>query len=114
RFVNTPEWSTYLGGEYVFPMQSGAALAFRVDYSHKSTIANDVQNYRLLVQDPIDLVNLSATWTSPSEQWEFVAGGRNVTDERYMISGFRNDGGGVTSANFSAPAEWFLTVRYNH
>jgi iron complex outermembrane recepter protein len=114
QFVNTPELSWYLGGEYRFPFQSGAQMALRVDYSYKDEIANDVMNNALLVQDAIDLVNASLRFTSAGGRWSVVVGGRNLTDERYIMSGFRNDGGGVISANYSRPREWYVTLRLSH
>jgi iron complex outermembrane receptor protein len=114
KFVNTPDLSWYLGGEYRIPFQSGAQLALRVDYTYKDEIANDVMNNALLVQDPIDIVNASLSYTGADRRWSVVVGGRNLTDERYIMSGFRNDGGGVISANYSRPIEWYVTLRFSH
>lgn len=114
KFVNTPDWSIHLGGDYLFPLAHGGTLGLHVDYSFKDIIANDAVNTPLLMQDPIHLVNLSATYTAPSEKWQISAGGRNITDERYIFSGFDQTGIGFTTANYSRPAEWFLTLRFNN
>ena len=114
EFINTPKLSWYLGGEYRFPFQSGAHVALRVDYTYKDEIANDVMNNALLVQDEIDLVNASLSYTSADSRWTVLVGGRNLTDERYIMSGFRNDGGGIISANYSRPREWYVTLRLSH
>ena len=47
-----------------------------------------------------------------TSRWSVVVGGRNLTDERYIMSGFRNDG--VISANYSRPTEWYVTLRLSH
>jgi iron complex outermembrane recepter protein len=114
EFINTPKLSWYLGGEYRFPFQSGARVALRVDYTYKDEIANDVMNNALLVQDEIDLVNASLSYTSADSRWTVLVGGRNLTDERYIMSGFRNDGGGIISANYARPREWYVTLRFSH
>jgi iron complex outermembrane receptor protein len=71
-------------------------------------------NNALLVQDEIDLVNASLSYTSADSRWTVLVGGRNLTDERYIMSGFRNDGGGIISANYSRPTEWYVTLRFSH
>lgn len=114
KFINTPEWAYAVGADWSIPLQSMANIDFRVDYTHKDDIANDAMNNRLLMQKPIDLVNASLSYAAPSRRWAVTVGGRNLTDERYIVSGFRNDGGGVTSANYSRPREWFATIRFNN
>jgi iron complex outermembrane receptor protein len=113
KFVNTPDWSMYLGGEYTIPMNNGGELAFRVDYSYKDDIANDAVNTDLLMAPEVHIVNAAATYTAPGENWEVTVGGRNITDERYIYGGFRQPGIGWTSGNYSRPAEWYLTLRYS-
>ena len=114
KFVNTPEWSASLSGEYKVPLQSGSNISFRMDYSYKSKMANDAVNTPLLMQDAVNLVNASATFTSPGGDWSLTAGGRNITDERYIYGGFRQPGIGYVSGNYSEPAEWYLTLHYSH
>ncbi|HEY5566408.1 MAG TPA: TonB-dependent receptor [Gammaproteobacteria bacterium] len=114
KFINTPDLSYSLGGEYRFPLQAGGDLSVRLDYIYKDEIANDIMNNALLVQDEIDLVNLALSYTPAGGNWSLSFGGRNLTDERYIMSGFRNDGGGVTSANYSRPKEWFAAFRFNN
>lgn len=111
KFVNTPKYTFHLGAEYAVYLKSRARLALRGDYTRKDTIYNDAENTPQLIQDPVNLLNAALTYTSRNGRWSAALGGRNITDERYIYSGFRNPGAGLTIANYSRPAEWFFKLR---
>ncbi len=110
-WVNVPEWDTNLAGTYSYPMASGATFRFRADWSHTSEMANDLSNTPLLNQDKVDLVNLAATYVAPDDTWDISVGGRNVTDERYIVTGQHQPAAGFTYGTWSRPVEWYLTIR---
>jgi iron complex outermembrane receptor protein len=109
-FVNTPEWSTNLNVDYAMRFNVGN-LMLHGDWSRKSKIANDAVNNPLFIQSAVSLYNASLGFVPNGGNWEILVGGRNLTDERYIVSGFQNDGAGVATAVFSRPREWYLTVR---
>ena len=109
--MNTPGDSLHLGAELTGRLKSKATVGLRADYTHKSTIYNDAENTPQLTQDPVNLLNAALTYTSRDGRWSLALGGRNITDERYIYSGFRNPGAGLTIANYSRPAEWFFKLR---
>lgn len=108
---NVPEWDISLAGNYVYPLASGAQLTFRGDWSHTSEMANDLSNTPELMQDDADYFNFSATYTNPSDNWDLIVGGRNVTDERHIITGQVQPAAGMVLGTYNRPAEWFLTLR---
>jgi iron complex outermembrane receptor protein len=123
RFVNTPDFSANLNGSYAIPIDlEGGPLALdgeltvQADYTHKSNIANDAENNPFFFTDHVNVVNASLTWApnAPTRigSWELTLGVRNLTDTRYVVSGFENPGIGFTFANFSRPREWYLSVRF--
>ena len=74
---------------YTWPLASGAALEFGAEYYHEdenlfyiSTAGRDFDAYL----DEKNLINVSATYTSPDDNWFVRAYGRNLTDERYRIA----------------------------
>jgi iron complex outermembrane receptor protein len=111
KWINVPEWDIHLGGTYVFPMASGARLSFRADWSYTSKMANDLSNTPELNQGALSFVNLSATYTNPSDNWDLSVGGRNVTDERHIVTGQIQPAAGMINGTWNRPAEWFLTLR---
>ncbi|MBI2994772.1 MAG: TonB-dependent receptor [Gammaproteobacteria bacterium] len=108
---NVPEWDINLSGTYTFPLASGAHLAFRGDWSHTSEMVNDLSNTPELSQGDLNFVNLSLTYTNPSDNWDLIVGGRNVTDERHIVVGQVQPAAGMINGTWNRPAEWFLTLR---
>ena len=113
KFVNTPEWSAHIGADWTFPLGGGSESSLRIDYSYKDEIANDTTNNPLFIQDAINLWNASATYRAP-EHWELALSGRNLSDERYIVTVFENPGIGFSNATFSRPREWALAFRYHY
>ncbi|MCC7411595.1 MAG: TonB-dependent receptor [Gammaproteobacteria bacterium] len=113
-FVNTPEWSATIAGDYTLRMKNGAAVLLHLDYAYRDETANDAENTPLLMQSAIDLVNASLSYRPAGETWEVVLGGRNLTDERYIMSGFNQVGIGHIDATYSRPREWYVTLRVMH
>ncbi|MCY4041684.1 MAG: TonB-dependent receptor [Gammaproteobacteria bacterium] len=112
KFVNTPDWATHLAIEYSVPLSNGSELQFHVDHSYKSEIANDAVNTPSLVADSVNLYHAHVSYVTPSQDLTITLGGRNLSDERYIYSGFAHPIG-FTSANYSRPREWYLTFRYS-
>jgi iron complex outermembrane receptor protein len=113
-WVNVPEWDTSLAGTYSIPMQGGGTIRLRADWYHTSEIANDLSNTPELMQGEVDFFNASATYVAPSQNWELVIGGRNITDERHIITGQHQPAAGIVYGTYNRPAEWFLTIRVHN
>jgi iron complex outermembrane receptor protein len=85
-----------------------------VDWSYRSKTYKDALNFPEVAQDGYHLLNLSLTWISADGAWELSAFGKNVTDERYLVSGFANAlTQGWASGVVGQPAEWGLSLAYN-
>lgn len=111
-FNNTPEESASLSVDYVMSMQSGSSWQWHVDYAYTSEQANDAENTPELIADSQSTFNGSLTFRPSNENWEVALGAKNITDERYIVSGFRQVGAGVIDGTYSRPREWYLTFRY--
>jgi iron complex outermembrane receptor protein len=113
KLVNAPEWTTNLAVQYGYAMPMGGELITRVNWSFVDDVEKDALNFPALSQDAYSLVDLFVTYVSSDSAWEVSAFGKNVTDERYIVSGFAN---GLTqgrgAANLGRPAEWGLSVMY--
>ncbi|WBQ08841.1 TonB-dependent receptor [Hyphomonadaceae bacterium ML37] len=84
---NTPEWMAAGTLNYTVPVSNGAlsiinTLAYRGAYS-QFEIPNAT-----LDQDGYTLWNASAVWNSNDGRWQAGVHGRNLTDERYKVSGY--------------------------
>src|SRR5262249_3757345 len=99
-FVNAPDFASNLSVDYNMRLGFGD-LALHGDWSNKSQVANDAVNNIVLLQGAVNTYNAAIAFTPTGKNWEVVLGGRNLSDERYIVSGFQNDGVGVSSAVFS-------------
>jgi iron complex outermembrane receptor protein len=112
KLPKTPKWKFSLSPEYVMTLPNEAALRFGVDYTHTASIFNDSINTSLLRRPDTDIVNASVTYISPDSSYEVVAGGTNITDDRFLTTGNEDTADGIFYGTYNAPAEWYLKLRF--
>ncbi len=119
---NTPEWMAAGTLNYTVPLSNGAlsiinTLAYRGSYS-QFEIPNAT-----LDQDGYTLWNASVVWNSNDGRWQAGIHGRNLTDERYKVSGynFMNADGtpnlgleGTLTAFYGDPRTYTATIAFRY
>lgn len=110
KLPKTPKWKFFISPNYEHEFANGGKFRIGGDYTHSTGLYNDVANNPIVARAPTDLVNAQATYTLPGGKVDFSVGGRNLTDERYKISGFINLAAGAIGANYSAPREWYASI----
>ncbi|MCH8490499.1 MAG: TonB-dependent receptor [Oceanicaulis sp.] len=119
---NTPEWMAAGTLNYTVPVSNGAlsiinTLAYRGAYS-QFEIPNAT-----LDQDGYTLWNASVVWNSNDGRWQAGVHGRNLTDERYKVSGynFMNADGtpnlgleGTLTAFYGDPRTYTATIAFRY
>lgn len=114
ELVNTPEWSTHLGVQYTISLAGGAQLVPRIDWSYVSDVHKDALNFPQMHQAGYHLLDAGITWISASGDWELSLFGKNITDERYIVSGYANALNiGTAVAALGRPAEWGLSATWH-
>lgn len=113
KLVNAPKWSTTFGLQYMYQWPGAGQLIPRLDWAYRSAVYNDALNFPELRQEGFHLLDLALTYVSADGNWELSAFGKNVTNERYMTSGFANGlTQGYATAGVGRPAEWGMSVVY--
>ena len=113
NLVNAPDWSTSVGLQYEHNFSNGGTLLTRLDWRFRTEVNKDALNFPSLTQDDLHLLDAVITYTAPGGNWDISAFGKNMTDERYIVSGFSNAlTQGTSSVNIGRPAEWGMSVRY--
>ncbi|MET3665742.1 TonB-dependent receptor [Caulobacter sp. 1776] len=110
HFVKAPKWTLNGGVEYGHELPGGGRLTARVDWSHYSTVYNDVANDPDLTQGAYDLFGARLAYASPGRVWQAALFGTNLSDERYMVSGNASSGFGLKEASFGRPREWGVSL----
>ena len=112
-FDHVPEWS--LGGaiskEFIF--DSGSSLVVRLDGNYKTEYANDPDNSQLIFTPDVFLANANARWTSSDETLVLSAGVKNLTNKKYLMSGYLNEAIGHAEAIYNRGRQWFVQAKVN-
>ncbi|WP_068875941.1 MULTISPECIES: TonB-dependent receptor [unclassified Phenylobacterium] len=110
HFVKAPKWTANAGVQYTHELSSGARVVARGDWSHYSTVYNDVANDPDLTQKAYDLFSARLSFTTADGKWQAAVFGTNLSDERYMVSGNASSGFGLKEASFGRPREWGVSL----
>ena len=114
KFVNTPENSASIGLRYHHMTSSGAEWVFLGDWAFRSETANYSQNIPGTNQPAYSMYNASVKYIPEEGDWELALRGDNLTDERVIVTGFRNNDVGTTQVVYNAPRTWSLTFSFRY
>jgi iron complex outermembrane recepter protein len=78
-----PENKGSLTASYDVPLNSGANLNFRVDYTYIDEQINDYLQQKTVIEE-MSLVDARASWTSSDGNWKFALWGKNLTEDEYI------------------------------
>ncbi|HEY3730524.1 MAG TPA: TonB-dependent receptor [Steroidobacteraceae bacterium] len=106
----TPRWKVSISPDAHTTIADGATLRVTGGFTHTSHMFDDVQNTPLLGRPDVDMVDASASVTSPSGRVTLTIGGTNLTDKRYVTTGQPQIAGGVVFGTYNPPREWYATL----
>ncbi len=110
----SPELTARLALQHSFNLGGAGQLTVGGDASHRSETWLSVDNAPGLSQGSYTLLGLYTVWDSPGYDWQVRAGVRNATDEVYKIEGQEFSSiGGIQTAYYGMPRNWYVSVRYN-
>lgn len=107
-----PHWKINVSPRAELPIGEGS-LVLLADWTHTTGLRNDTEGTFLLLRPVTDIINASATYTPPGENWNLTVGGTNLTDERYLVTGQAQISGGQIYGTYSRPAEWYVRLGFN-
>lgn len=113
RFVNAPNWQLSGALSHYYNFGNGASLDTRLDWAYRSATENDSVNTPELHQPGLHLFNASTSYTMADDDWTLSFMVRNLTNKRYLVSGFDdpNDFGTVRGI-VGRPREWGIKLDY--
>jgi len=112
QFVNTPEWSSSLSLTYHLGLE-GYSVELHGNYTYRSQVANDAINTPELIQSALGLYNGRITIRPASREWALVFFGKNLTNERYIVSGAEGKTTfGAVGAIYAPPREWGAEFKF--
>lgn len=108
----TPDFKANISPRYELELGNGAKLTLIGDWTHISSLSNDVALTYLLHRPSLDLFNASLMYTFPNDKFTLTVGGTNLTNKRYLVSGANNLAAGVIYGTYNRPAEWYARLGF--
>ena len=110
ELANTPELTASLAVNLAIAKD----WSLNANASFTGDVENDVFNTRKLSQEAYTVAGASLRYDSPNGKWNALLGISNLTDERYIVSGFEAGALPFTNASYNRPREWYFTVGYRY
>ena len=111
QLPKTPKYKVSVSPTYDVGLRNDARLRLAADFTYTAEMWNDSLNTPELRRPATRLLNASIHYFSPRGMYEFVIGGTNLTDERYITVGSVNYAAGEIASTYNPPREWYATVR---
>lgn len=121
EFSQAPETTANVGMQHTAGLANGGTFTSRIDYSYtdqfwRSQIPNFRTEYYGLPagfdeSGDYGLVNARFTYAPPSTDWELAVFGTNLTNERYLNSGFFHSLWTIDFATVGRPREAGVSLR---
>jgi iron complex outermembrane receptor protein len=111
KLPKTPSWKYFISPSYTFSVPGSGQIRVGADFTHTSSMFNDVADNPYVARDATNILNASASYILRDGNLELTVGGLNITDDRYRISGFLNLAAGAVGANYNAPPEWYASIK---
>jgi iron complex outermembrane receptor protein len=109
----TPEYKFTVSPSYNFTLPNGAGMRLAVDYTRVAEMFNDSLNTPELRRPATTALAAQIHYIAPNENYEFILGGTNLTNDRWLTTGSINLAAGEKVGTYNRPIEWYLTARVN-
>ena len=107
----TPEYKVSASPIWDMHLANNNTLRFQADYTVTAGMYNDGPNTALLYRPATHVLDASIHFLPASAHYEFVVGGTNLTDDRYLTVGSVNYTAGEVVGSYNAPTQWYVTLR---
>jgi iron complex outermembrane recepter protein len=107
----TPRYKVTVSPTYDVMLFNNSTMRFQLDYTLTAHMFNDAPNTKLLERPQSHNLNASIHYIPEGTHYEFIVGGTNLTDDRYIIVGSTNYAAGEVIGTYNPPREWYGTLR---
>jgi iron complex outermembrane receptor protein len=107
----TPKYKVAISPTWDIRMPNNATVRLQADYTITAHMFNDGPNTTLLARPQTNMVNAGIHYIPENSKYEFIVGGTNLTDDRFITVGSVNYAAGEVVGTYSPPREWYATVR---
>jgi iron complex outermembrane recepter protein len=111
KLPKTPKYKVAISPTWDLHLVNNNTLRFQADYTITASMFNDGPNTALLARPSTHILDAGIHYMPPNLKYELIVGGTNLTDERYLTTGSVNYAAGEVVGTYSAPREWYATLR---
>jgi iron complex outermembrane receptor protein len=111
KLPNTSKWQYGASAAYEVPIGTNWTLRPYVEWSYRSDLYIDAANEPLLHQDGYSLLSAVLTLATADDRWAVSLSGRNLLDEKYLVSGIAQYNIGEIEGQYERPLQWNLSLR---
>jgi iron complex outermembrane receptor protein len=113
KLNNAPDFSGYIGAQYLIPLASGASLTMNVDYSYRGDSFSNASNNPVKEYIPsYDLINTRLTYVPADNAWEASAWVQNLADDTYITNRSTASITNVDRVIYGTPRTMGIEFRY--
>jgi hypothetical protein len=69
------------------------------------------EHYFILTPTANGGTHLPLVGERPDDRYQIIAGGTNISDDRYIVTGLNQQGTGAIYGTYNPPAEWYASFR---
>lgn len=110
-FDHVPEHTLSAAITKEFLMESGSSFVARVDGTFFTGYANDPDNSPRIFTPDTGLVNASLRWLSANEKFSVTGSVKNITNNKYLASGYFPESIGSSDVIFDRGRQFSLSAR---
>jgi iron complex outermembrane recepter protein len=111
KLPKTPKYKVAISPTYDVSFYNNSTMRFQMDYTLTASMFNDAPNTPLMERKQSHNLNASIHYIPEGSHYEFIVGGTNLTDDRYIIVGSTNYAAGEVTGTYNRPREWYGTLR---
>jgi len=112
RFARISKWTSSAALSKELALGGAGMLVPRLDWSYRSGFYSNALNSPQIRQESYHLLDASVMWRDDEDRYNVVLGITNLTDEKYMVTGYVQPNFGNYEALYARDREWYVTLRY--
>lgn len=109
QLANSPEFKASIGIDYTLPVNTNGDFTVSFDAAYSDEVFNNEANSELLRQPSHTIYDARLVYEPENGSWKVSLWGKNLNDERVIVSGDANPAIGFIEANFNRPREYGVT-----
>ena len=112
RFARISKWTSSAALSKELALGGAGMLVPRLDWSYRSGFYSNALNSPQIRQESYHLLDASVMWRDDEDRYNVVLGITNLTDEKYMVTGYVQPNFGNYEALYARDRECYVTLRY--